>query len=149
MWEMKHSDRNEAEYYCWAMTQAAERSCCSRSGCYLLPGRLCAYLCSWMYLYSIPTYAIRLIFRNVILHKSGGASALWILTARKKYTIFSFHTTCIFNFSYMFQSLLGPSPGCLYKDSENKGKIAYEMYILVCSLYILICTFTFVLRVSR
>ena len=22
MWEMKHSDRNEAEYYCWAMTQA-------------------------------------------------------------------------------------------------------------------------------
>jgi hypothetical protein len=92
---LKHSDRNEAEYYCWAMTQAAGRSCCGRSRCRVLPGRLCVYLCSWMYAYSIPASAIRLFFRNVILHKSGGASVLRIQIARKKYTIFSFHTTYI------------------------------------------------------
>jgi len=43
----------------------------------------------------------------------------------------------------MFQSLLGPLP------VTNKGKSAYQVYILVCTLYILIYTFTFVLRVSR
>jgi hypothetical protein len=59
-----------AEEYCWAITEAAGRSCCGRSHSRMLEFgfELDSYICSWPYPYSFPTcekFDLYRAFRNV------------------------------------------------------------------------------------